>query len=231
MYQILIADDESEIRSLLRLYLENAGYGVLEAKNGTEVLDLIRKDQVDLCILDIMMPELDGFHVMRKIREKSALPVIILSAKDQDSDKILGLDLGADDYIVKPFNPLEVIARVNSNIRRVRMMGGAEGKTGTPKLEAGDLVLDPDTCTLTRGGEPIALTSAELKIMMMFMENPRKVFTKQQIYECGWGEEYFASDNSVMVCISRLRDKLSEDPYRYISTIRGLGYRLEVPEE
>lgn len=224
-YKILIADDEPEIRSLLRLYLENEGYEIMEAEDGQQALDLLHRCSLDLCILDIMMPKVDGFHVLQEIRKDSNIPVMILSAKDAASEKILGLNLGADDYLAKPFNPLEAVARVNSNIRRFYSLG--TGKGAKQVLQVRDLTLDQDACALSRGGEAIELTSVEYRIMELFMLNPGKVFTKQQIYERGWGDEYVVADNNIMVCISKLRAKLDADPAAYIRTIRGLGYRLE----
>lgn len=224
-YKILIADDEPEIRSLLRLYLENEKYKVIEAKDGQEALDLLRREQPALCILDIMMPKMDGYHVLQQLRKESNIPVIILSAKDADSEKILGLNLGADDYLAKPFNPLEAVARVNSNIRRFYTLG--TNATAEEQLAVKDLTLNPESCTLKKDGREIQLTSIEYRIMELLMKNPGKVFTKQQIYEYGWGEDYIVSDNNIMVCISKLRAKLSDDPSEYISTIRGLGYRME----
>ncbi|MGN1154993.1 MAG: response regulator transcription factor [Agathobacter sp.] len=224
-YTILIADDEKEIRELLRLYLENEKYQVVEAEDGQQALDILRRQKVDLCILDIMMPKVDGYRVLKELRTQSNIPVLILSAKDADSEKILGLNLGADDYIAKPFNPLEAVARVNSNIRRFYSLGTSAGVQELIKVK--DLSLDPDACELKKGNTIIELTSVEYKIMEMFMKHPGKVFTKQQIYEYGWGEEFIVADNNIMVCISKLRDKLDEDPSAYIKTIRGLGYRLE----
>ncbi len=223
--KILIADDEDEIRSLLKLYLENEGYKVVEAKDGLEAVSLLNTEKPDLCLLDIMMPKMDGYQVLRKLRESSNIPVIILSAKDADSEKILGLNLGADDYLAKPFNPLEAVARVNSNVRRFYSLGSGNVKKETVKIR--DLELDQEACRLTKAGEPVELTSIEYKIMELLMTNPGKVFTKQQIYEYGWGEDYIIADNNIMVCISKLRAKLSEDPSEYIKTLRGLGYRLE----
>ncbi len=228
VYRILVADDEAEIRDVLRLYLEKEGYEVLEAADGSEAVRMIRQEKPDLAILDIMMPGADGYRVLRNIREENNLPVILLSARGSDSDKILGLDLGADDYITKPFVPLEAVARVKSHLRRFYALGAGEGrKAESPVLEVGDLRLEPDSCLLTRGGERIELTSVEFKIMKLFMENPGRVFTKQQIYEEGWGEAYMVSDNNVMVCISKLRSKLEQGGKAYIRTIRGLGYRME----
>ena len=223
-YTILVADDEKEIRELLRLYLENSGYRVVEAADGQQALDILRSTKIDLCLLDIMMPKLDGYHVLQELRKESNIPVMILSAKDADSEKILGLNLGADDYMTKPFNPLEAIARVNSNIRRFYALGTSPS---TEVIKVRDLKLDVDACEFRKNGEVIELTSVEYKIMELFMKSPGKVFTKQQIYEHGWGEDFIVADNNIMVCISKLRDKLDEDPSAYIKTIRGLGYRLE----
>ena len=224
-YTILVADDEKEIRELLRLYLENSGYKVVEAEDGQQALDILRSKPVDLCLLDIMMPKKDGYHVLQELRKESNIPVVILSAKDADSEKILGLNLGADDYMSKPFNPLEAVARVNSNIRRFHSLG--TGEVVKEVLKVKDLELDVESCVLTQEGKVIDLTSVEYKIMELFMMHPGKVFTKQQIYEYGWGEDFIVADNNIMVCISKLRDKLDEDPSAYIKTIRGLGYRLE----
>ena len=225
-YKILIADDEPEIRDLLRLYLEKDGYEVVEASNGAQAMDIINAGAIDLVLLDIMMPGIDGYRVLRNIRENNNIPVIIISAKSDDSDKILGLDLGADDYITKPFKPLEAVARVNSNIRRFYSLGAGKQKQ-VDEIVVRDLCLDLSACLLKKGDKNIELTSVEFRIMKLFMENPGRVFTKQQIFEEGWGDEYIASDNNIMVCISKLRAKLSEDSNEYIVTIRGLGYRLK----
>lgn len=228
-YRILIADDEAEIRELLRLYLEKEGYEVLEAEDGEATLRILEENtDIAMLLLDIMMPQKDGFHVLKELREKSNLPVIILSAKTEDSDKILGLDLGADDYIAKPFNPLEAVARINSNIRRFYSLGAKNSRNERKILQVKDLTLDLDGCILRRGEEEIELSSTEYRLMELFMSNPGKIFTKQQIYEYGWQEAYFIADNNIMVCISKLRAKLSaEDGSRYIRTVRGLGYRFE----
>ncbi len=227
-YKILVADDEAEIRDVLRLYLEKDGYEVAEAADGIEALEICKREKPDLIILDIMMPGIDGYRVLRNVRESSNIPVIVLSAKNSDSDKILGLDLGADDYIVKPFVPLEAVARVNSNIRRFYTLGAGIGQSQNGgELVVGALRLDLEACLLYLDDQPIELTSVEFKIMKLFMENPGKVFTKQQLFEQGWEESYMLSDNNVMVCISKLRTKLDHDGREYITTIRGLGYRLE----
>lgn len=224
-YNILIADDETEIRQLLRLYLEKDGYEVLEADNGMEALALLKQHDIHLVLLDIMMPQMDGYQVLRRLRQDSNIPVIFLSARGADEDKILGLDLGADDYIPKPFNPLEAMARINSNIRRFYHLGTESKKAKEIKIR--DLTLDTDACTVYRGSQAIPLTSVEYKLMKLFMEHPGKVYTKQQLYEEGWGEEFIVADNNIMVCISKLRAKLSDNHDAYIKTIRGLGYRME----
>ena len=226
-YTILVADDEKEIRDLLRLYLENEKYNVIEAKDGKQALDMLRSNKVDLCLLDIMMPNIDGYHVLQELRKESNMPVIILSAKDADSEKILGLNLGADDYISKPFNPLEAIARVNSNIRRFYKLGATDSVKVKEKLKVRELELDTDACVLKKNGQVVELTSVEYRIMELLMSHPGKVYTKQQIYEAGWKDDFVVEDNNIMVCISKLRSKLSEDQTEYIKTIRGLGYRME----
>ena len=227
-YTILIADDEKEIRELLRLYLEQEGYTILEAADGEETLQIMQQHtDIAMLLLDIMMPKMDGFHVLKEIRRESNLPVLILSAKTADTDKILGLDLGADDYLAKPFNPLEAVARVNSHIRRFYSLGVSDSQKARQVLHVKDLTLDLDSCILRRGEEVIELSSTEYRLMELFMRNPGKIFTKQQIYEYGWQEAYFIADNNIMVCISKLRAKLSNDGNRYIRTVRGLGYRFE----
>lgn len=223
--KILIADDEAEIRQLIKLYLENEGYEVTEAKDGNEAILKLHSMTPDLCILDIMMPGIDGYQVLKKLRSDSNIPVIILSAKDADSEKILGLNLGADDYISKPFNPLELVARVNSAMRRFYSLGS--GDTASDIVKVKDLELNRQSCCLRKSGQLIDLTSVEYRIMELFMTHPGKVFTKQQIYEYGWEDDYIVSDNNIMVCISKLRTKLSDDQNGYIKTLRGLGYRMD----
>ncbi|MGN0348526.1 MAG: response regulator transcription factor [Roseburia sp.] len=225
VYTILLADDEAEIRQLLRLYLEKDGYRVLEAENGVRAVSLLNKEEIHLALLDIMMPGKNGYEVLAHLRRQSNIPVVFLSAKGADEDKILGLDLGADDYIAKPFNPLEAMARINSCIRRFYSLG-TKG-SALPELKVQNLRLNSEACTLYQDDIPIELTSIEYRLMRLFMEHPGRVFTKQQLFEEGWGEAYMTSDNNIMVCISKLRAKLSDDTNRYIKTIRGLGYRLE----
>ncbi len=224
-YKVLIADDENEIRNLLRLYLENDGFTVEDVASGEAVMPALDSFKPDIVLLDVMMPGKDGIHVLKDIRETSNVPVMIISARTADAERILGLNVGADDYICKPFNPLEVVARVKSNLRRFYALGGGEEKTET--IACGDLVLDTEKCLLIKAGTSMDLTSVEYKIMELLMKHPGKVFTKQQIYEYAWGEDYFIADNNIMVAISKLRTKLDEDPSKYIKTLRGLGYRLE----
>ena len=227
-YKILVADDEKEIRNLLKLYLENDGFKVVEASTGLEVLDLLDKEKPDMCLLDIMMPDMDGLTALKNLRQKSNIPVMMITARTADAERILGLNIGADDYICKPFNPLEVAARVKAFMRRYYDLGAGNIKEEAEVLKAMDLELDTDKCLLTKGGEIIELTSVEYKMMEMFMKNPGKVFTKLQLYEYAWGDDFFASDNIIMVAISKLRTKLDEDASKYIKTMRGLGYRLEI---
>ena len=226
--KVLVADDEKEIRNLLRLYLENESFEVVETQDGPGTLEAVRINKPDICLLDIMMPGIDGLQVMKKIREESNIPIIIISARTADAERILGLNLGADDYIPKPFNPLEVVARVKSHMRRFTDLGSAATVTHKEALKVRDLTLDTDSCVLTKDDETIELTPVEFKIMELFMQSPGKVFTKQQIYEYAWGDDFIVADNNIMVSISKLRTKLDEeDPSRYIKTLRGLGYRMD----
>ena len=225
MYRILVVEDEDDIQKILKNYLIDQGYTVTLAYDGVDGIAKFHNGEFDLVLLDVMMPKIDGYHVLQQIRKESNIPVIILSAKDADSEKILGLNLGADDYLAKPFNPLEAVARVNSNIRRFYSLGTKVVQEGN--LAVRDLVLNQDACTLKKGDKIIQLTSVEYRIMELLMKHPGKVFTKQQIYEHGWGEDYIVADNNIMVCISKLRAKLDDNPSAYIQTIRGLGYRLE----
>lgn len=227
-YKILVAEDDEDIVELLTLYLSNEGYEVLAANNGEDALRIAKETRVDLAVLDIMMPKMNGYELTKKLREVSNLPILILSAKNQDSDKILGLGLGADDYLTKPFNPLEIIARVKAALRRFYDFG-AGAAAPADRLCVGELTLDTATCTLFREGTEIALTPTEYKILALLMKSPGRIFTKVQIYENINGEYFENDDNTMMVHISKLRDKLEEDPRnpRYIKTVRGLGYKIE----
>ncbi len=229
-YRILIAEDDRDIIDLLELYLENAGYEVLSAENGLLAWQCLQQETVDLILMDIMMPEMDGYQLIRKVRENMNVPVIILSAKTEDSDKILGLDLGADDYIAKPFNPLEVAARIRSNIRRFYHLNDSRGRgEHEDSITIGELRLDLEGMKVTKRGEEILLTPTEFKILRMLMQNPGKVYTKIQIYEHVNGDYYASDDNTIMVHVSKLREKIEDDPKapRYLKTIRGLGYKME----
>lgn len=227
-YKILVAEDDEDIVELLTLYLSNEGYEILSANNGEDALRIAKETKVDLAVLDIMMPKMNGYELTKKLREVSNLPILILSAKNQDSDKILGLGLGADDYLTKPFNPLEIIARVKAALRRFYDLG-AGAATSSDRLCVGDLVLDTSTCTLWKNDTEISLTPTEYKILALLMKSPGRIFTKVQIYESINGEYFENDDNTMMVHISKLRDKLEEDPRspRYIKTVRGLGYKIE----
>lgn len=227
-YTILIAEDDKDIVNLLKLYLESNGYRTVTAENGVRAYQLVTEEQIDLAVLDIMMPEMDGYELTMKIRENYDFPIIFLSAKNLDNDKILGLNLGADDYMTKPFNPLEIIARINSNLRRAYQLG-YEVKDVSAQLQNGDLILDMDAMTVKKGGENIFLTPSEFKILALLMKNPGRVFTKAQIYQSINGDFYESDENSVIVHISKIRDKLgdnSKNP-QYIKNIRGLGYKIE----
>ena len=222
MQKILIAEDDRDIRELLKLYLESEGYLVLEAENGKQALETAQKQRPDLAILDIMMPEMSGLDLTRRLREKTMMPILILSARDQDHDKILGLNLGADDYMTKPFNPLELVARVRALLRR--------SSSRPDVLKAGELCLDFSAHTLMKGNRQIQLTPMEYKILSILMRSPGRIYTKVQLYEAVCGEYFENDENTIMVHISNLRDKIEDDPKKpeYLLTVRGLGYKLGV---
>ena len=219
---ILIAEDDADIRDLLRLYLEGEGFQVLETGDGATALRIAREQSPSMAILDIMMPEMNGFELTRALRKYSNIPILILSAKSQDNDKILGLNLGADDYIAKPFNPVEIVARVKAQLRRAERTGGSV-------LTVRDLSLDAASFQLTKNGQPILLTPMEYKILAMLMRSPGRIFTKIQLYEGAIGTYFEGDDNTMMVHISKLREKIEDDPKnpRHIITVRGLGYKIE----
>ena len=225
---ILIAEDDHDIVELLRLYLENEGYHVLTAENGQVAMKLIQEHTVDLAVVDIMMPMMNGYELIREIRQTMNIPIIVLSAKAEDSDKIIGLRIGADEYMTKPFNPLEILARIEANLRRYYELGSEVGK-GNAILQVADLVLDLDQIQLTKRGRPISLTPTEFKIISKLMRQPGRVFTKAQLYESDSGIIFESDENTMMVHISRLRDKIEDDPKnpQYIITVRGLGYKIE----
>jgi len=219
--KILIAEDDADIRELLRLYLESEGYLVLCAEDGIAALEMVRLHQPALAVLDIMMPGLNGLDLTVKLREETMMPILILSAKGQDQDKILGLNIGADDYLAKPFNPLEVVARVKALLRR--------SSVSLDILQAGDFQLDISSHTLTKQGRQVFLTPMEYKILLAMMREPGRIFTKVQLYENVCGEYFESDDNTIMVHISRIREKIEEDPKKpqHIITVRGVGYKFE----
>lgn len=205
--KILVAEDDEDIVELLKLYMENEGFTVFSATNGFDAFVIAKEEEIDLAVIDIMMPRMNGFELTKKIREISNIPIIILSAKNLDSDKILGLNVGADDYLTKPFNPLEIIARIHANLRRFYRFGeGLEIKNN--KLKVGDLSLDTETLLLTKEKTEIALTPMEYKILAMLMKSPGRVYTKVQIYENINGEYFENDDSTLMVHMSKLREKI-----------------------
>lgn len=227
MYKILVCDDEADIRRALKIYLSGEGWTVLEAENGREMLELLEKGDVQLVLMDIMMPQLDGMAATAKLREKSNVPVILLTAKSEDNDKILGLTVGADDYITKPFNPLEVIARVKAQLRRYAYLGGMERK---PKcLCVGGIELDDEGKSVTLDGEEVSLTPTEYDILKLLLENPGKVYSSRELYSLIWGDSPLGAESTIPVHIRHLREKLEIDPAnpRYLKVVWGKGYKLE----
>lgn len=227
MYNILICDDERDIRNALKIYLTAEGYTIYEAENGQQALELIRREPIHLALMDIMMPLMDGMNATAKIRESSNIPVILLTAKGEDTDKVLGLTVGADDYVTKPFNPLELIARVKAQLRRYAYLGGMEKTPHT--LAVGGIALDDDSKAVTIDGLPVSLTPTEYNILKLFMENPGKVFSSAEIYRIIWNDAPYGTDNVIAVHIRRLREKLEIDPGnpRYLKVVWGHGYKLE----
>lgn len=227
MYNILVCDDEKDIVSALTIYLTTAGYQVFPACDGTEALDLLRREDIHLVLLDIMMPKLDGIAALTRLREVSNVPVILLTAKSEDTDKIQGLNLGADDYVTKPFNPVEVLARVKSQLRRYLQLGG--GTVRPAALRLGGIALDDRTKEVTLDGDPVSLTPREYDILHLLMGSPGTVFSPKRIYRAVWGEEPFGVENAVAVHIRHLREKLEINPSdpRYIKVVWGQGYKVE----
>lgn len=226
---ILVCDDDKEIVEAISIYLKQEGYTVIPAYNGKEALQLAKEQEIHLIILDIMMPEMDGIHALLKLRENSSIPVILLSAKSEDVDKILGLNVGADDYVTKPFNPLELIARVKSQLRRYTKLGGMEIPDNNNILVNGAIMLDREQKLVTVDEEPVKLTPTEFKILQLLMENVGSVFSSAQIYERIWEEDAYATDNIVSVHIRRIREKIEIDPKNpdYVKVMWGVGYRME----
>lgn len=227
MQTILICDDEKDIVSALTIYLQAEGYKTISAYNGREALQALREQEVHLVLLDVMMPELDGIAALAKIRQESNVPVILLTAKSEDTDKVLGLNVGADDYVTKPFNPVELIARVRSQLRRYLQLGG--GAAQGPALRLGGIELDDKRKTVTRDGEPVPLTPREYDILKFLMQHPGEVFSPSELYRRVWNEEPYGAESTVAVHIRHLREKLEITPAqpRYIKAVWGQGYKME----
>lgn len=228
MQTILVCDDDKEIVEAIEIYLQQEGFHVLKAYDGEEALEILKNNEVHLLIMDVMMPKLDGIRATLKIRENSSIPIIILSAKTEDSDKILGLNIGADDYVEKPFNPLELVARVKSQLRRYTQLGAMAEKRGNV-YETGGLMIDDDRKEVTVDGEAVKLTPIEYRILLFLVKNQGRVFSINQIYESIWEEEAIAADNTVAVHIRHIREKIEINPKepRYLKVVWGLGYKVE----
>ena len=228
MYNILVCDDDREIVEAIEIYLSKEGYNVIKAYDGLEAIEILKKEDVQLLLIDVMMPKLDGLRATLKIREKSGIPIIILSAKSEDSDKDIGLDVGADDYITKPFNPLELIARVKSQLRRYTKLGTMAGQKSNV-YTVGGLEVNDDSKEVTVDGESVKLTPYEYKILLFLVKNQGRVFTIEQIYENVWEEEAIAADNTVAVHIRHIREKIEINPKepRYLKLVWGVGYKIE----
>lgn len=227
MYNILVCDDDRDIRNALRIYLNGEGYGVLEASNGKEALDKLASDDIHIVLMDIMMPLMDGMTATARIRQESNVPVILLTAKGEDMDKVAGLTVGADDYVTKPFNPLEVIARVKAQLRRYAYLGGI--KPQPPKsLRVGDIELDDDAKQVTLCGESVSFTPTEYEILKLLMQNPGKVFSSKEIYSKIWNDAPIGAEGTIAVHIRHIREKLEIDPGnpRYLKVVWGKGYKL-----
>ena len=228
MYNILVCDDDREIVEAIEIYLSKEGYNVIKAYDGLEAIEILKKEDVQLLLIDVMMPKLDGLRATLKIREKSGIPIIILSAKSEDSDKVIGLDVGADDYITKPFNPLELIARVKSQLRRYTKLGTMAGQKSNV-YTVGGLEVNDDSKEVTVDGESVKLTPYEYKILLLLVKNQGRVFTIEQIYENVWEEEAIAADNTLAVHIRHIREKIEINPKepRYLKVVWGVGYKIE----
>lgn len=229
MFNILVCDDDKEIVDAIDIYLSQEGYHILKAYDGLQAIEIMKKEEVHLILLDIMMPNLDGIRATRKIRENSSVPIIMLSAKSEDVDKILGLNIGADDYITKPFNPLELIARVKSQLRRYTQLGNLATEEKEAVYVCGGLVVNDDLKTVTVDGEPVKLTPIEYNILVLLIKNQGKVFSIEQIYENIWNEEAIGADNTVAVHIRHIREKIEINPRepRYLKVVWGIGYKIE----
>lgn len=229
MSTILVCDDDKDIVDAIDIYLTQEGYQVLKAYNGEEAIKVLKEKEVDLLIIDVMMPRLDGIRATLKIREEMSLPIIILSAKSEDADKILGLNIGADDYMTKPFNPLELVARVKSQLRRYTQLGSTSKEDSKYEFKTGRLVIRDDLKRVTVDGETVKLTPIEYNILLLLVKNQGKVFSINQIYESIWNEEAIGADNTVAVHIRHIREKIEINPKepRYLKVVWGVGYKVE----
>ena len=229
MQTLLVCDDDKQIVEAISIYLTGEGFHVLKAYDGYDVLDIMEKNKVDLLIVDVMMPGLDGIRTTLKVRETSSIPIIILSAKSEDTDKILGLNIGADDYLSKPFNPLELMARVKSQLRRYTQLGNVSQPAGEKVYRCGGLVINDDTKEGWVDDEPIKLTPIEYNILLLLVKNAGKVFSIDEIYEQIWNEEAIGADNTVAVHIRHIREKIEINPRepRYLKVVWGVGYKIE----
>ena len=229
MYNVLVCDDDREIVEAIEIYLSQEGYKVLKAYDGEEALKVLDREKVDLLIIDVMMPKLDGIRATLKIREKKNMPIIILSAKSEDADKILGLNVGADDYMTKPFNPLELTARVKSQLRRYTQLGSTIDKSNQAVYAVGGLSIDDEQKEVPVDGEPVRLTPIEYNILLLLVKNQGKVFSIDQIYESIWNEDAIGVDNTVAVHIRHIREKIEINPKepRYLKVVWGVGYKIE----
>ena len=229
MYNILVVDDDKEIVGAIEIYLKKEGYNIIKAYNGNEALEKVKENEIHLIILDIMMPEKDGLETLEELRKDKSIPVILLSAKSEDYDKIGGLNQGADDYITKPFNPLELIARVNSQIRRYVSLGAMEKKDNKQIYRTGELILDDETKKVTVDGKEVKLTATEFNILKFLLKNKGKVYSIPQIYENVWNEESYGAENIIAVHIRHIREKIEINPKepRYLKVIWGIGYKIE----
>ena len=229
MPTILVCDDDKQIVEAINIYLTGEGFNVIKAYDGYEALELPEKNEVNLMIIDVMMPGLDGIRTTLKVRETSSIPIIILSAKSEDTDKILGLNIGADDYITKPFNPLELVARVKSQLRRYTQLGNLNQQGSSQVYKCGGLMINDENKEVTVDGEPIKLTPIEYNILLLLVKNAGKVFSIDQIYEKIWNEDAIGSDNTVAVHIRHIREKIEINPKepRYLKVVWGVGYKIE----
>ena len=229
MAKILVCDDDKDIVEAIDIYLTQEGYEVLKAYDGDEAIKVLKSNEVDLLIMDVMMPRLDGIRATLKIRENMSLPIIILSAKSEDADKILGLNIGADDYMTKPFNPLELVARVKSQLRRYTQLGSTARSDNQSEFRTGGLVIRDDLKEVTVDGEKVKLTPIEYNILLLLVKNQGKVFSINQIYENIWNEEAIGADNTVAVHIRHIREKIEINPKEphYLKVVWGVGYKVE----